>query len=90
MIIYKLNISLNIMLQVVIKNRFFLKGYRVNAVSLMLFNSSLFSYLGTPSLAQPDTIKALLDAVRHKVYLAATSEISMEVNPTSVEIKKLM
>ncbi|BFZ03566.1 hypothetical protein BsWGS_06605 [Bradybaena similaris] len=51
--------------------------------------TSVFFGGGTPSLAKPETIQSFLDAVCHKVYVSDTSEISMEINPTFLEVNNL-
>ena len=47
--------------------------------------SSLFFGGGTPSLMDPDTITALLQAIDHYWGLENTVEITLEANPSSVE-----
>src|SRR4051812_3374215 len=47
--------------------------------------SSIFFGGGTPSLMQPATVGALLDAVGHHWTLAPDVEVTLEANPTSVE-----
>jgi putative oxygen-independent coproporphyrinogen III oxidase len=47
--------------------------------------SSIFFGGGTPSLMQPQTIAAVLEAIASHWPLAGDVEISMEANPTSVE-----
>ncbi|MGB6536939.1 MAG: radical SAM family heme chaperone HemW [Xanthobacteraceae bacterium] len=47
--------------------------------------SSIFFGGGTPSLMQPATIAAVLDAVARHWTVAADAEITIEANPTSVE-----
>ena len=48
--------------------------------------TSIFLGGGTPSLMQPSTVGAILDAIgRHWHGRAATSKSSLEANPTSVE-----
>ncbi|XP_029421986.1 radical S-adenosyl methionine domain-containing protein 1, mitochondrial isoform X2 [Nannospalax galili] len=44
---------------------------------------SVFFGGGTPSLASPHTIAAVLEAVAQAVYLPADSEVTLEANPTS-------
>ncbi|OAD03631.1 hypothetical protein MUCCIDRAFT_110504 [Mucor lusitanicus CBS 277.49] len=44
---------------------------------------------GTPSLAKPSAIHAILETIRKQVGLADDTEISMEANPTSIEQSKL-
>lgn len=38
---------------------------------------------GTPSLASPHTVAAVLEAVAQEVHLPADSEVTLEANPTS-------
>lgn len=47
--------------------------------------STIFFGGGTPSLMQPATIAAVLDAIAGHWRVAADAEITMEANPTSVE-----
>jgi len=47
--------------------------------------STIFFGGGTPSLMQPATIAAVLDAVAQHWHVAADAEITLEANPTSVE-----
>jgi putative oxygen-independent coproporphyrinogen III oxidase len=47
--------------------------------------SSIFFGGGTPSLMQPATIAAVLDAVAQHWGIAADAEVTLEANPTSVE-----
>ena len=47
--------------------------------------SSIFFGGGTPSLMQPETIAAVLDAIARRWSVAAGAEITLEANPTSVE-----
>jgi oxygen-independent coproporphyrinogen-3 oxidase len=47
--------------------------------------STIFFGGGTPSLMQPSTIAAVLDAVAHHWQVAPDAEITLEANPTSVE-----
>ncbi|KAI8089115.1 coproporphyrinogen III oxidase [Halteromyces radiatus] len=44
---------------------------------------------GTPSLAKPSTLSYLLDTLDHTCYLPTNIEITMEANPTSMELEKL-
>ena len=46
---------------------------------------SIFFGGGTPSLMQPQTIGAVLDAVARHWQVAADAEVTLEANPTSVE-----
>ena len=47
--------------------------------------SSIFFGGGTPSLMQPSTIEAILDAIARHWQVAPDAEITLEANPTSVE-----
>ncbi len=47
--------------------------------------SSIFFGGGTPSLMQPSTIEAVLDAIARNWNVAAGTEVTLEANPTSVE-----
>jgi oxygen-independent coproporphyrinogen-3 oxidase len=47
--------------------------------------STIFLGGGTPSLMQPATVAAILDAVARHWTLTADAEITLEANPTSVE-----
>ena len=47
--------------------------------------SSIFFGGGTPSLMQPATIAAVLDALARHWHVAPDAEITLEANPTSVE-----
>src|SRR6188508_1170926 len=47
--------------------------------------STIFLGGGTPSLMQPATVAALLDAVAKHWRVAPDAEITLEANPTSVE-----
>lgn len=51
--------------------------------------SSLFFGGGTPSLMQPATTEAVIDAVARHWQIANDIEITLEANPTSVEAGKL-
>jgi oxygen-independent coproporphyrinogen-3 oxidase len=48
--------------------------------------TSLFFGGGTPSLMEPETARAVIDAVRRHWTTAPDLEITLEANPTSVEI----
>lgn len=50
---------------------------------------SVFFGGGTPSLMPPDTVEAILDAVRAGWTCANDLEVTLEANPTSVEVSKL-
>lgn len=60
---------------------------------LVLFSprsiTSVFFGGGTPSLAHPSTIAALLEAVSRQASLAGDAEVTLEVNPTPVGTSKL-
>ena len=47
--------------------------------------SSIFLGGGTPSLMQPQTVGAILDAIGKHWHVAAGAEVTLEANPTSVE-----
>jgi putative oxygen-independent coproporphyrinogen III oxidase len=47
--------------------------------------SSIFLGGGTPSLMQPRTVGAILDAIGREWQIAAGAEVTLEANPTSVE-----
>jgi putative oxygen-independent coproporphyrinogen III oxidase len=47
--------------------------------------SSIFFGGGTPSLMQPSTVAAILEAIARHWTMAPDAEISLEANPTSVE-----
>ena len=51
--------------------------------------SSIFFGGGTPSLMQPSTIGAILDAIAQHWTVDLTCEITMEANPTSIEAGRL-
>ncbi|HVL21280.1 MAG TPA: radical SAM protein, partial [Amaricoccus sp.] len=46
---------------------------------------SVFLGGGTPSLMPPETVAAVIDAIRRSWRLDAGAEITLEANPTSVE-----
>lgn len=50
--------------------------------------TSIFLGGGTPSLMQPATVGALLDAVAGAWSLAPDAEVTLEANPTSVEAER--
>jgi oxygen-independent coproporphyrinogen-3 oxidase len=47
--------------------------------------SSIFFGGGTPSLMKPETVSAILDAIRTRWNVSPHCEITLEANPTSVE-----
>ncbi|MCW5701748.1 MAG: radical SAM family heme chaperone HemW [Bradyrhizobium sp.] len=47
--------------------------------------SSIFLGGGTPSLMQPQTVGAILDAIARHWHVARDVEVTLEANPTSVE-----
>jgi oxygen-independent coproporphyrinogen-3 oxidase len=47
--------------------------------------TSIFLGGGTPSLMQPETVGAVLDAVARNWTVAANAEVTLEANPSSVE-----
>ncbi|TDH03030.1 hypothetical protein EPR50_G00158480 [Perca flavescens] len=51
--------------------------------------TSVFFGGGTPSLAHPSTIAAVLESVSRRVYLSDKAEVTLEVNPTPVGKSKL-
>ncbi|EPQ08974.1 Radical S-adenosyl methionine domain-containing protein 1, mitochondrial [Myotis brandtii] len=50
---------------------------------------SVFFGGGTPSLASPHTVAAVLEAVAQTAHLPADSEVTLEVNPTSAPASRL-
>jgi oxygen-independent coproporphyrinogen-3 oxidase len=50
--------------------------------------STIFIGGGTPSLMQPATVAAVLDAIARHWTVAANAEITLEANPTSVEAER--
>ena len=50
--------------------------------------TSLFFGGGTPSLMEPETVRAVIEAVGRHWTTAADFEITLEANPTSVEIER--
>jgi oxygen-independent coproporphyrinogen-3 oxidase len=50
--------------------------------------SSIFFGGGTPSLMQPGTVSAVLDAIARHWSVAPDAEITLEANPTSVEAER--
>jgi putative oxygen-independent coproporphyrinogen III oxidase len=50
--------------------------------------SSIFFGGGTPSLMQPATVGALLDAIARHWTIAPGAEVTLEANPTSVEAER--
>ncbi len=50
--------------------------------------SSIFFGGGTPSLMQPSSVQAILDAIDKHWRIAPDAEISLEANPTSVEASR--
>jgi putative oxygen-independent coproporphyrinogen III oxidase len=51
--------------------------------------TSIFLGGGTPSLMQPRTVAALLDAVAKHWAMARDVEVTLEANPTSIEAERL-
>lgn len=51
--------------------------------------TSVFFGGGTPSLAEPNTLAAVLETAASVAALAPDTEVSMEINPTSMETDKL-
>ncbi|XP_078230330.1 radical S-adenosyl methionine domain-containing protein 1, mitochondrial isoform X2 [Callithrix jacchus] len=50
---------------------------------------SVFFGGGTPSLASPHTVAAVLEAVAQTAHLPADSEVTLEANPTSAPVSRL-
>lgn len=50
---------------------------------------SVFFGGGTPSLMKPETVAAMLDAIRGSFRIANDLEVTLEANPTSVETGRL-
>lgn len=50
---------------------------------------SVFFGGGTPSLASPHTVAAVLEAVAQATHLPADSEVTLEANPTSAPASRL-
>jgi oxygen-independent coproporphyrinogen-3 oxidase len=50
--------------------------------------STVFLGGGTPSLMQPRTVGAVLEAIAHHWQIAPDAEITLEANPTSVEAER--
>jgi oxygen-independent coproporphyrinogen-3 oxidase len=50
--------------------------------------STIFFGGGTPSLMQPATVAAVLDAIARHWNVAADVEVTLEANPTSVEAER--
>ena len=44
---------------------------------------------GTPSLAEPETVNKLLCCIKEQADFNFNNEITLEVNPTQIEIQKL-
>lgn len=51
--------------------------------------TSVFFGGGTPSLAHPSTIAAVLETVSRQANLSDKAEVTLEVNPTPVGMSKL-
>jgi putative oxygen-independent coproporphyrinogen III oxidase len=51
--------------------------------------STIFFGGGTPSLMEPATVAAILDAVANNWHVADDVEVTLEANPTSVEARRL-
>lgn len=56
---------------------------RVSSITSVFFGG------GTPSLADPSTIAAVLETVSRRVQLSEEAEVSLEVNPTPFGMSKL-
>ncbi|XP_071535057.1 radical S-adenosyl methionine domain-containing protein 1, mitochondrial-like isoform X2 [Panulirus ornatus] len=50
---------------------------------------SVFFGGGTPSLARPQMVEKILRAIQENCHLNENAEITLEVNPTSIETRKL-
>jgi oxygen-independent coproporphyrinogen-3 oxidase len=50
--------------------------------------TSIFFGGGTPSLMEPDTVGAILEAISANWSIASDAEITLEANPTSVEARR--
>src|SRR5262245_66098716 len=50
--------------------------------------TSIFLGGGTPSLMQPETVGAVLDAVARNWTVAANAEVTLEANPSSEEASR--
>src|ERR1700734_2422659 len=50
---------------------------------------SIFFGGGTPSLMEPETVRALLEDARALFDIGGDFEVTLEANPTSVEISRL-
>lgn len=48
-----------------------------------------FMTVGTPSLAKPCMIEAIVSEIAHCTHLVENAEVNLEANPTSTEVKKL-
>jgi putative oxygen-independent coproporphyrinogen III oxidase len=66
----------------------FLRLYSENQTKLPLITSIFFGG-GTPSLASPETFGAIIDFLQQHYPFDENIEITMEANPTSVEVSKL-
>lgn len=51
--------------------------------------TSVFFGGGTPSLAHPSTLAAVLETVSRRASLSEKAEVTLEVNPTPVGMSKL-
>lgn len=56
-----------------------------------LFPNVIFTTMtvGTPSLAKPCMIDAIVSEIAHCTHLVENAEVNLEANPTSTEVKKL-
>lgn len=61
----------------------------VSSLSLFTRVESVFFGGGTPSLASPHTVTAVLEAVAQAAHLPADSEVTLEANPTSASGPRL-
>ena len=46
-------------------------------------------FIGTPSLAEPFAIEAILTTINKHVRMSPNAEVTLEVNPTSGQLQKL-
>lgn len=51
--------------------------------------TSVFFGGGTPSLAPPSTVAAVLESASRRAELSADAEVTLEVNPTPVGLSQL-
>ena len=63
--------------------------YRYFSISMYSYEMYLFLCTGTPSLAKPDTVEAVISSVEERSMLASGAEVTLEANPTSALTNKL-